>query len=140
MDAVKDLIPPARAEGFRHMDRLVEGWESGKHRFNQAGECLLGVWSDGRCVGVGGLTRQTATTGRIRRVYVRSEFRRRGVGRALMIHLVQCASEAFDQVVLKTDTQAASSFYEALGFLPLPPGNEFDATHCLVFDAIKVLS
>jgi ribosomal protein S18 acetylase RimI-like enzyme len=57
--------------------------------------------------------------GRLRHVYVRPEIRRRGVGRALVAHLEARAAACYGSLRLRTDTEAASRFYERLGYEPV---------------------
>lgn len=129
---IDHLLPLARSEGFRHLDRLVNLWNEGK-KFDRPGESILTVICDGRVIGVGGILDQGEGIGRISRVYVHPDFRRHGAGRILVNQLVEDARPHFDQVVLRTDTEIGAAFYESLGFEPTPKENEDQATHRLVF-------
>ncbi len=74
------------AEGHRFLDRLANDWASGIMRFGRPGEMLLAAFSvDDMLVGVGGITADPEISGalRMRRFYIRSAFRRRGIGRAI---------------------------------------------------------
>lgn len=132
LDAVRPLAELARAEGFRHIDRLLDDFESGANLFDLLGEVLFGVWSEGSLVGVGGLNRDhyVEGAGRVRRVYVHPSFRRRGVGRELMGRIVEHAQGWFPVLVLKTDTPEGSAFYESLGFEVFAEGSN---SHRYVF-------
>jgi len=105
----------ARAEGHRNMDRLVEDWASGAQRFDAAGEALLAALVAGELAGIGGITADPTMQGalRMRRFYVRTEFRRHGVGRRLAETLI-----ASVHLVVNAGTQQAARFWEALGFMP----------------------
>lgn len=129
---IEPLLPLARSEGFRHLDRLVNLWHEGK-KFDRPGESILAIFSDEKVIGVGGVLDQGEGIGRISRVYVHPEFRRSGVGRLLMNQLVEEARNHFDQVVLRTDTEIGAAFYESLGFAPVGQENKDQATHHLVF-------
>ena len=65
--------------------------------------------------------------GRLRRLYVLPDARRQGVGRALVRRLEFDAMPHFTRLVLRTDSDAAARFYEALGYERLPAGGS--ATH-----------
>lgn len=129
---IDHLLPLARSEGFRHLDRLVSLWEEGK-KFDRPGESILTVICEDGVIAVGGILDQGEGIGRISRVYVHSDFRRYGAGRILINQLVEGARAHFDQVVLRTDTEIGAAFYESLGFEPTPEENEDQATHRLVF-------
>ena len=119
-DGFPALLADAASEGVGHMARLAEGWAGGDQRFDGDGEVLLGALLAGTLVGVGGLSVEPAATEparRVRRFYVRPDFRRQGVARALASALIQ---EGLDQVDLLTVNAAASPaaplFWEAQGF------------------------
>lgn len=126
------LLPLARAEGFRHLDRLVNLWNEGK-KFDRPGEVLLIIKKETRTIGVGGILNQGEGIGRISRVYVDPEFRRSGAGKNLINQLVEFSRDHYQQVVLRTDTEIGAAFYESLGFEPASKDNEDQATHRLVF-------
>src|SRR6202035_492747 len=82
------LAAEARAEGFRFVDRMITKWETGKARFSGPGELLLGAFEDGVVAGIAGLVRDPyrgdCRTGRLRHLYVRPYWRRRGIATALV--------------------------------------------------------
>jgi len=125
------LLTASTAEGFRFLSRLAAEWEAGTGRFDGAGERLLGCYDGGQLVAVGGLTRDpfsvNAGVGRLRRVYVLPNARKRGIGAQLVRALEAAAVGYFSELVLRTDTPTAARFYEALGYLPQPSGST--ATH-----------
>lgn len=116
------LVDASVREGFRFLARLREEFEDGRNRFAADGEVLLGMFRGLDLVAVGGLNRDPHSgrprAGRVRHVYVLPSFRRAGVGRALMEALIARATPWFDELVLRTDTDAAARFYQALGFAP----------------------
>lgn len=119
-DGFPALLVDAASEGVGNMARLADGWAGGDQRFDGDGEVLLGALLAGALVGVGALSVEPAATEparRVRRLYVRPDVRRQGVGRALTSALVQ---EALDQADLLTVNAAASPaaapFWEAQGF------------------------
>jgi GNAT superfamily N-acetyltransferase len=84
---------------------------------------------------VGGLTidpfEAQPNTGRIRRVYVRSAWRKKGIGRALVSALIEHAGKNFHCVRLRAENADAARLYESMGFVPI---NNPAATHILVFN------
>ena len=75
----------ARAEGYRFLDRLANDWASGAMRFDRPGEALLAAYSESVLAAIGGITIEPVIPNalRMRRFYVRTDFRRTGIGRAL---------------------------------------------------------
>ncbi|MFK0378124.1 GNAT family N-acetyltransferase [Pandoraea sp. NPDC090278] len=132
-----DLEREAATQGFRFLGRLIEEWETGKNRFDKLGERLLVATYNGRLVGIGGLNVDpydaTGDTGRLRRLYVANDFRRRGIGEALVRELLSDAHHRFRGVRLSTDTDAAAAFYSRLGFARIEDAN---ATHMLLMSAV----
>ncbi|QBY56378.1 GNAT family N-acetyltransferase [Cupriavidus oxalaticus] len=117
---IADLEREASAQGFNFVGRLIDEWRVGSNRFDKPGECLLGITDNGTLVGIGGLNVDPYVTdgftARLRRLYVANAFRRRGIGEALVLELLQNASKHFRQVRLSTDTESAAAFYSRLGF------------------------
>jgi GNAT superfamily N-acetyltransferase len=110
----------ASGQGFKFVSRLVEDWRTGANRFDKAGERLLVASWAGTVVGVGGLNvdpyASSARTARLRHLFVAGDFRRQGIGEALVMALLEEAAPHFDQVRLQTDTLEAACFYLRLGF------------------------
>jgi len=125
----------ARAQGYQFIDRLVEEWNSAVNRFDGQGEILFGCFDDGALAAVGGLNRDPYACDkgvcRIRRVYVRKDWRKRGIGRALVEALIEKASRNFGTVRLRAETPEAFRLYESAGFVPIM---STDATHTLKLD------
>ena len=114
------LHAEARAEGHRFLDRLRDEWRSGTLRFGGPGEILLGAFDGNELIGVGGISRDPYAPapglGRLRHLYVRPAARRRGIGRHLVARLLDQARAHFDVIRLSTGSEAASCFYEGIGF------------------------
>ena len=113
------LRAEALAEGYRNLDRLAADWVSGAIRFNRPGEALLVAYVGDELAGVGGLTVDPAVTEalRMRRFYVREQFRRCGMGRRLAGALLERAI-AGDRPVTVNAAAGSGAFWEALGFVP----------------------
>lgn len=122
-------------EGYDFIETLVEEWESATNRFHGPGEILCGYVDEGLLVAVGGLNCDPFAgrpdMGRIRRVYVRSAWRNRGIGRALVGALVEHARTHFSCVRLRAENALAACLYESMGFVPIESP---DASHILVFE------
>lgn len=130
-DDITALLEASLAEGHNLVKRLVEEWDDGSNRFDLPGEILLGARLGHELVGVGGLNRDPylddPAVGRIRHLYVLSAARRQGVGRSLVLALIDQARPTFRRVRLRTIQPEAFRFYLALGFEET--GDEPDATH-----------
>jgi GNAT superfamily N-acetyltransferase len=130
---IAQLEAESVADGFRFLTRLITDWENGANRFDQPGECLLGVFLDEQLIAVGGLSYDPHTgpeIGRLRRVYVARAFRGQTVGRFLVQHLLKHAAARFQAVRLSTDTREGAAFYLRCGFQPVQ--DDF-ATHAMTF-------
>jgi MazG family protein len=108
----------AGAEGYRMLDTLAAGWETGVTRFDRDGEALFAVYAGGALVGIGGLTHEAAIPGalRMRRFYIRAPFRRGGIGRQLARMLFEPALAA-GRVVTVNASAGSGPFWEAVGFV-----------------------
>jgi len=116
------LRAQSMAEGFNMLRRLNENWLSGHNRFDRPGEKLIGAYADGLIVGVCGLNidpfTQETGAGRMRHLYVDTEWRRNRVGSGLLSEILKDAGRWFDFI----NTNAPSSaftFYERAGFVAL---------------------
>src|SRR4029078_13005670 len=89
-------------------------------RFERRGDLVFEARVGARLVGICGLNQdpyeQSSEVGRVRHLYVDLEFRRRGVGRALVAKIVECASPSFVRLRLRTRRADADLFYVAVGF------------------------
>ena len=117
------LRAEAQAEGFRHMERLAEEWDSRAQRFQFEGEGLFAGLLNDRLMGVGGVTRDPVLPPeealRVRRLYVRPEGRRQGVGRALLQRITRQALLFAPAVITNARTPEAAALFEAYGFSPV---------------------
>jgi GNAT superfamily N-acetyltransferase len=84
-----------------------------------------GLWvaeAEGDVIGCVALKPMTPTVAEVKRMFVESEWRGRGVGRALLVALIQGARErGYIKLRLGTldDMLAAQALYASLGFLPV---------------------
>ena len=77
---------------------------------------LLAAYSSDALAGIGGLTQEPAIPGalRMRRLYVRTAYRRGGVGRALVYELLRRAARP----ITANAASGSEAFWEAFGFTP----------------------
>lgn len=119
-DRLTELVAESEASRLRFVRRLVDDWEDGRNRFEGPQEALLAAAIGSRIVGVCGLNADPFTTvpgvGRLRRLYVLSSFRGRGVGGQLVRAVVAAATGVFRELRLRTRDASAARFYEHLGF------------------------
>ncbi len=103
--------------------RLIDEWSAGENRFDQPGERSYVVTINNQVCAVAGLNidpfMSDDAVGRVRRLYVSSALRRRGIGSAVMQRLVRDATGRFDRLHLRTRDANACAFYEAVGFTPV---------------------
>lgn len=127
---IVDLEHEASEQGFNFLRRLIDEWHAGSNRFDKPGERLLIASCNGKLAGIGGLNvdpyKPAGKTARLRRLYVANDFRRQGIGEALVLALLEGASSRFRVVRLSTDTEAAAAFYVRLGFSAV---EDASATH-----------
>ena len=115
------LVKQSKEDGFRFVERLVNDYKSGSNTFKHSGEGLFGVFNEeGVLVGIGGLNKDPFANeqyiGRLRRFYIRKEYRRNGVGSLLVKKIVDDAKRYYKILVLRTDTEQADKFYTSIGF------------------------
>lgn len=115
------LVRESKDDGFRFVERLRNEYKNGSNTFQRYGEGLFGVFTE-ECVlvAIGGLNQDPysndANVGRLRRFYVRKEYRRMGIGRILVERIMEEARNYFEIMVLHTDTEQADEFYSRMGF------------------------
>ena len=81
---------------------------------------------DGTVVGVGALRQLDPSHAELKSMHTRESTRGRGVGRAMLEHLIRVASDrGCERVSLETGTMAAfapaRALYASVGFTPCPP-------------------
>ncbi len=112
------LRAEARAEGFRHVERLAADWQAHTIRFDRGGEALLAARANRALAGIGGLTIEPVLPDalRMRRFYIRPAFRRNGIGRHLVTALL--AGVRAGRLITVNAGQASIPFWESVGFAP----------------------
>ena len=128
------MLEEAVAGDGPFLARLRDEWEQGVLRFDRPGETLLGAFTADGLAGVGGLSLDPYAPAhglaRLRHLYVLRSHRGAGLGRGLVVRLLEQARPHFATVRLRTRNPAAASLYERLGFVASAREGE---THRLVF-------
>ena len=88
------------------------------------------VWSDGRLVGCGALKELERTHGEVKSMRTAPAFRRQGVAKAMLAHIVREAEERrYHRLSLETGSmeafRPARELYESFGFSYCPPFGDY---------------
>jgi len=131
---IHTLVDESKREGYEFVQRTIDDWNSGANKFSGAGEALWGLFSGTELIGIGGLSRDPYAddhkTGRVRHLYIREAYRRKGYATLLMNTIIDKGRRHFNVLRLFTDTPAAAEFYETLGF---KKANGYKASHIIAF-------
>lgn len=118
--ALDDLAKESASEGYYIVQRAIDQWNSGVNCFSKPGEVLWGVFLGRKCVAIGGLNADPYAddpkTGRVRRLFVSKEHRRKGIARLLLGRIIRKARKQFHALRLLTNNPNAAILYESLGF------------------------
>jgi GNAT superfamily N-acetyltransferase len=129
-----DLVAESTGQGFNAIQRLVEEWVAGINRFDRFGEALFIARKRDRVIGICGLNidpyANSPTLGRIRRLYVLQDYRRQGIGRALVERVVAEALPTFECLHARTSDPVGDRFYRSLGFTACSDSENY--THELI--------
>lgn len=120
--AARQLILDGLREHWGELDPALNGdLDDIMGNYVAAGHAFFVVEEGGDLIGTGALLRETAVTGRIVRVSVRADQRRRGLGRVISEQLIAEARRRGCREILveTTDTwTAAIRLYQECGFVP----------------------
>ncbi len=94
---------------------------------------FFSAWADGALLGVGALRRMTPDHGEVKSMHTAQAARRRGVGAAMLRHIVaQARAAGMARVSLETGTSAyfagAIALYLQEGFTDCPPFGDYVAS------------
>jgi GNAT superfamily N-acetyltransferase len=113
LDALAPLVAESELAGWRFLQKLLDEWAAGTNRFDKPGESLFAAWVAGRLIGVCGLNVdpyiQDGRIGRLRHLYILSDFRLLGVGRRLVETVVAAAKGRFAVLRLRTESAEAGA-------------------------------
>lgn len=117
---LQPLLEESQALGFNFLEWLIRDYNEATNRFDQPGEALFAIYNRSDMIAIGGLNHDPylpdSATGRVRRVYVLSLWRRKGVGKRLMQEIIAEARRHYKLLTLRTFDEPADKFYRALGF------------------------
>ncbi|MCP4964888.1 MAG: GNAT family N-acetyltransferase [bacterium] len=130
------LVSAADAEGLGMVDQLVTDFVSGANRFDQLGEGLWVAEEHHRLIGVCGLNqdpfaRSEENAGRVRRLYVIPQWRKKGAASQLADAVELHARKHFALLTAFTSDPAARAFYEARGYETVVGVNKRSFQLCL---------
>ncbi len=101
-EMIESLVDESKQEGFALVQRTIDDWNDGTNRFSHGGEGLWGLISGAELIGIGGLNIdpyvEDRGAGRVRHLYIRQAYRRKG-----------CATLLMDTIVGRHDRISASS-------------------------------
>lgn len=115
---IEELRNESKKEGYNLIEKLINDFISGKNKFNKPGEALIVYEVGGKIIGVCGLNIDPADPerGRMRRLYVLPQYRKKGIGRELVQELIDHSTKNFKSVSVNIGNFDISKFYEGLGF------------------------
>jgi putative acetyltransferase len=119
-----DALVVAQQRELREADGGLDGQVTVTHDDIR----YLAVVVDGRAVACGGIQSLDATTGELKRMYVRPAYRGRGIARQLLTALEELAFQRGHSVVcLETGVYlpAAIGLYTSCGYEPIPVYGEY---------------
>ena len=116
-DDIEILRAEAERDGVRNVGRLVDDWASGQDRYDRPGEALFAAFDTAATVGLGGVAIEPGQRAmRMRRMFVRPAWRKRGVGRLLADAMIARGLESADLLTCNAAPPGAAEFWEAMGF------------------------
>lgn len=112
------LRTAARLEGYSCLERLQCEWQTGVQQFQQFGEMLAIVRVDTHIAAIGGISRDPKVPHayRMRRFYVLGTFRRMGLGKLLVRHLLEQDGLDNQLITVHAGDEGAQRFWQAMGF------------------------
>jgi len=121
-DIKPEILEASIREDFSPIQWLIADWLDGKNQFSLPGESFYEARTQGRLIGVCGINQDpyaesNTKAGRIRRLYVLPEFRRRGVGTKLIMRVVEDAHLHFPEINLRAYDKGSATFFEVVGFI-----------------------
>ncbi len=115
---IQYILSSAIDEGYNHIKRLIDDYQSNRNCFNALGEKLIGYKIDDLFVAICGLNVEQGNNSfaRIRRLYVLPTYRNQGIGSKLVEHLINHAVDYFTGVTVNLGNLPVENFYYRLGF------------------------
>jgi GNAT superfamily N-acetyltransferase len=120
----RTLRDEADRGGIRNMGLLLDEWASGFERFDGPGEALFAAFDGDTLVGIGGVANETDTPAmRMRRLYVLTDWRKRGVGRLLANAMMEHGFRSAARLTCNARPPGAAEFWDAMGFVRVDAAN-----------------
>jgi GNAT superfamily N-acetyltransferase len=115
------LLALSKSEGYKFVQKLYDEYFDGTNRFNQNGESLFLAKSKDEILGIGGLNidpyLNDTNIGRVRHLYLLPEWRCKGIGKELLITIIEESRTHFESITLYTDNPIADKLYTNFGFV-----------------------
>ncbi|MBW4520463.1 MAG: GNAT family N-acetyltransferase [Scytolyngbya sp. HA4215-MV1] len=141
--SLTEMLTESQSTGFRAVQRLLDEWETGTHRFDRPGEARFVATINRQTIGICGLTIDPYTDqldcGRVRRLYVMMEHRCNGIGHALVERVIAEARLSFTQLHVRTDHPITDRLYRSISIAGLSPLFRSAASHPSIITAIARL-
>jgi putative acetyltransferase len=129
------MLANSPAESCHFLD--VEGLKS-------PGVTFWSIWDGGQLAGMGALKRHDAVLGEIKSMRTDEAFQRRGVGAAMLAHIIATAqAEGLERLSLETGSSAAfdaaHALYQRFGFIYCEPFADYKDDPFSRFMTLKLL-
>ena len=129
------MLANSPAESCHFLD--VEGLKS-------PGVTFWSIWDGGQLAGMGALKRHDAVLGEIKSMRTHEAFQRRGVGVAMLAHIIATAqAEGLERLSLETGSSAAfdaaHALYQRFGFIYCEPFADYKYDPFSRFMTLKLL-
>tara|TARA_Y100000589_G_scaffold269609_1_gene261657 strand:- start:40 stop:552 length:513 start_codon:yes stop_codon:yes gene_type:complete len=117
---LNELVSSSSREGHTFLKRMKAQYISGDNRFEALGEGVYAYLRDEQLVAICGVNKdpylEDKNVGRLRHLYVLPTYRKKGLGRKLVEHIIKESRQHFKLLTLRTFEDQANKFCGALGF------------------------
>jgi GNAT superfamily N-acetyltransferase len=118
---IQPIMDDCLEDGCHILSKLREAYNNESNTFNKQGEVLYIAMLNNNVVGIGGLNQDPYINeidfGRVRNLYVMREYRKTGIGKAILQEIIDEARKHFKILGLRTDNQIAAEMYCSCGFV-----------------------
>ena len=119
---IEDLLEESECQGYHYLTKMISQWQSGYNRFALENEILICYKVNGKIAGIGGINEEPYLKkkdyGRLRHLYVLTQYRRNHIGRQIIEHLIEFGMKYYKAITLRVpENKEAAPFYESLGFI-----------------------
>lgn len=118
---IEELFKESKKEEYGMIEKMINNFKSGDDKFNKKGEALIVSEVNNKIVGICGLNIDPANQkrGRVRRLYVLPQYRKRGIGGKLVKKIMKHSTKNFKVISVNIGEPIrpnVARFYEELGF------------------------